>query len=568
MAAAIARLKGGSRAQVRPDVERGRSRGEVYSLPKSMRRNVAAIPIANEIAAVRARLRSGGRFVVDPLSPMARGWDVLIFVALVVTATVTPIEVGFLEESYDALFVVNRFLDAALFCDMVLQFFLAYHDETRGNILIRNSKLISKRYASSWFLTDLVSVIPFDVMASSKNLQNRHVKMLRMLRLVKLTRIVRFRRLLRRWELHAAFKVSYATLGIINLTVMMALFAHWSACLWGLAAHPLLVGEDTWSWIREREFSLIDRSTGKRLFNKGSATEKYSVALYFSVYTMTGLGYGDIVATSHFEVVVCVIVMVLSAVFWAFIIGSFCSIVASRSMQESLFRQRMDDVNFMMAEREFPQDLRKRCRLFLVNSRHHQRAASYNQLESLFSLALRGDVAVENNASWIRRLWYLKDASKDFVIEVSQSLNSFMFAPMEAIDVALSLFVLQNGLAAYRGRIFSSGSLWGTEFIMADVGLIDQTCAAALSYALVMCLSRDDFYAILEDPAFADERELVSVPFGCCSHSFRRSREPRVFIRFGRVSSHSRAPPSPWRTMSAPIPASLAAGASAPRKPP
>lgn len=488
---------------------------EVHPLPRSLsgrrwhyKKETRKLTLSEEVQLVRQRLRSGNRFVVDPNTKAMRRWDMATSVALFLTAVVTPVEVAFLDTRFDTLFFVNRVVDAVFVADMVLQFFLAYYDSTRGNILIKNRRLIARRYVSSWCLIDLVSSFPFELVAVFGD-TNEAVKQLRLLRLLKLARVARIQRIQARWEVYASFSVSYATLGVYKLSILLLLFAHWSACLWGIAANPSIVGESAWTWIRRRRDYLVDGS-GKPLFRMGSAKHTYTAALYFAIYTMTGIGYGDLTPTTQHETSVCVLIMAVSAVFWAFMIGSFCNVVSSMNAQESQFRQRMDDLNYMMADRKFPPALQRRCRMFLINSKQHQRAAGYHQLENLFSISLRGDVAATINEEWIKKLWYLEGASKDFIIELSQSLTSIMFAPMEAIDICYALFILQNGIVARQGKILAKGSLWGCEFIMSDEALIDTTCAAALSYTLVMCICRDDFFAILEDPVYVKERKAVA----------------------------------------------------------
>jgi hypothetical protein len=62
--------------------------------------------------------------------------------------------------------------------------------------------LIAKNYISSWFIIDVISVIPFDVLLQSGNLNDlfrfarigKLYKMLRILRLVKILKLIRSNR--------------------------------------------------------------------------------------------------------------------------------------------------------------------------------------------------------------------------------------------------------------------------------------------------------------------------------------------------------------------------------------
>ena len=56
-----------------------------------------------------------------------RRWDYLTFAALIFTATVTPVEVGFLRGGeIDLLFWINACVDTIFITDILVQFVLAY----------------------------------------------------------------------------------------------------------------------------------------------------------------------------------------------------------------------------------------------------------------------------------------------------------------------------------------------------------------------------------------------------------------------------------------------------------
>ena len=87
------------------------------------------------------------------------------------------------------------------------------------------------------------------------------------------------------------------------------------------------------------------------------------VALYFAIYTLTSIGFGDITAQNLLEFYMMIFMMVMGSVFWAYIIGAFCNIVSSADMFGNEFRQRMDELNRMMADRGFDKELAMRCRM-------------------------------------------------------------------------------------------------------------------------------------------------------------------------------------------------------------
>lgn len=522
-------LKGGKVSRMTTNLL-GRLKSQRYVVgPARGENELKRTRLIAEVSAVRKRLQRNNKYVVSPNDNFIRQWDIVTFLALLFTAIVTPAEVAFLDGDFDALWVINRGIDLIFIMDICMQFFIGYKDPKRGNVFINDRALIAKRYMKSWFWIDCVSTFPIDVVAFIPGLEIlERFRAIRLLKLLKLGRIGRVKRMMERWEVYAVFAVSYAEMSMYKSTILLIMYAHWTACLWGVVAHPMLVGDDAWTWKHSYELKMTDpRIDGGKHYHIGNARHTYLASLYMAVYTMTGIGYGDITPTNQPELAMMTCVMILSAVFWAFMIGNFCSLVSTINVHESVFRARMDNLNSMMHDRKFPSSLRRRCRMFLLNSKQHQRASTYPEIENYFSLSLRGEVAATSNEEWIKKVWYLRAASKDFIIELSQSLGTMMFAPMEAINVAYTLFILQAGIAARKGQILSKGSVWGADFIVRETDLIDRTCAASLSYTMVLCIGREHILEILENDDF--DHEYVEIVKAANFYCFKT-----LMVRFGR----------------------------------
>lgn len=123
--------------------------------------------------------------MIDPHGQFVKVWDSVVFGALFFTAIVTPFEVAYLEPSLDALFLVNRLIDALFVTvrgararrrrarpqrgspdtglpqDMVCQFFMGYTDAL--GVWCTDRREIAARYLRGWFSIDLLSIMPFDV---------------------------------------------------------------------------------------------------------------------------------------------------------------------------------------------------------------------------------------------------------------------------------------------------------------------------------------------------------------------------------------------------------------------
>lgn len=104
------------------------------------------------------------------------------------TAWVSPFEFGFLIESKGFLALADNIVDGFFAVDIVLTFFVAYLDRTTY-LLVDEPKLIAKRYLTSWFVFDLVSTIPSEIMLLLLPPELRTYGFFNMLRLWRLRRV-------------------------------------------------------------------------------------------------------------------------------------------------------------------------------------------------------------------------------------------------------------------------------------------------------------------------------------------------------------------------------------------
>ena len=103
--------------------------------------------------------------VLDPHSKGMYRWDMFIAVLLIYTAILAPIEVVFTKKlEFNALFYINRFVDAGFIYDLILQFKLSYFSQHTGKWIV-DRKLIALHYMKTWFLLDFLATIPWDLIS-------------------------------------------------------------------------------------------------------------------------------------------------------------------------------------------------------------------------------------------------------------------------------------------------------------------------------------------------------------------------------------------------------------------
>ena len=130
-------------------------------------------------------------------------------------------------------------------------------------------------------------------------------------RLLRLFRVVRLFAILRRWE---AFSWSNpAIIRVAKYFVSILLLIHWLASGWFLAA--LAAGFPPDSWVIRAGIEASEQ------------TVQYIRSLYWTVTTMTTVGYGDITPATNTEYLLATLIMLMGASLYAFIIGSIASLL-------------------------------------------------------------------------------------------------------------------------------------------------------------------------------------------------------------------------------------------------
>jgi hypothetical protein len=142
---------------------------------------------------------------------------------------------------------------------------------------VYSRKLIAINYIKGYFFTDLISSVPVGLITNDLSSIN---KVFRVFRLPKFVKIFKFRRLLVSDTLLFHIRINQGYLKTVLLMLITAVVLHIFTCMWCFLG--LFDDENISSWVYRAKVE------------NQSDSEIYSRALFFLLYTLTTVGYGEI----------------------------------------------------------------------------------------------------------------------------------------------------------------------------------------------------------------------------------------------------------------------------------
>ena len=317
--------------------------------------------------------------------------------------------------------------------------------------------------------------------------------MIKLARMLKLTRVFKASRVLKRLAediLMSQLEMRCAMIKLWNLILMILLVAHWQACIWALVSIYMSQEDpDFPTWTTAFRQKQIAAGRGEP-----TPVELYITSLYWSMMTLTSIGYGDVSPENATERLLAVFYMVISGVTWTHAIGTVASIASTLNPSRVNYETTMDRLNFYMRERRLPRPMRQQLRDFLSSAHYVHQQSDDRTLLSKLSPLLQGTVAVAANKRWLNVVPFLRQLGRtreerEFIAAIAMQLDLNAFVSNERIPLG-RMYILRKGMVVRMWRFLGPGRVWGEDFLLApDYELIDHAQAVCLTFTETFSLS-------------------------------------------------------------------------------
>ncbi|XP_022064734.1 potassium voltage-gated channel subfamily H member 4a [Acanthochromis polyacanthus] len=390
------------------------------------------------------------RFILLHYSVSKALWDWLILLATFYVAVVVPYNVCFVshDEADDRRSLVSRStigsdiaVEMLFILDIILNFRTTYVSQS-GQV-VYDARSIYLHYCTTWFFVDLIAALPFDLLYAF------NITVTSLVHLLKTVRLLRLLRLLQKLDRYSQYSAVVLTL----LMSVFALLAHWMACVWYVIGRKEIESSDpiTWDigWLQE---------LGKRLetpyinstMGGPSMPSAYIASLYFTLSSLTSVGFGNVCANTDAEKIFSICIMLMGALMHAVVFGNVTAIIQRMYSRRSLYHTRMKDLKDFIRVHRLPQQLKQRMLEYFQATWSVNNGINANELLHDFPDELRADIAMHLNKD-ILQLPVFERASRGCLRSLSLHIKTSFCAPGE--------FLIRHGDALHSNYFVCSGSL-------------------------------------------------------------------------------------------------------------
>jgi len=191
---------------------------------------------------------------------------------------------------------------------------------------------------------------------------------------------------------------------------------------------------------------------------------------------------------------------VVSAFFWAWVVGTACNIACGLTAHSNEFKQSVDSANYLIKEVGLPNSLAGDMRLYMHSLRHTRMLRRQLAVMNDLSPALQIQVVDENVTRWGKAVPVFHTASKRFALALFKQMAIQLYQPVEIIQGHRTLFVVERGVCRIHERLLFTGHSFGEDFQLENPKLRrDEHGAKCLTFVETRSLSFKDFSAQLEE---------------------------------------------------------------------
>uniref|UniRef100_A0A3B1JMT6 Potassium voltage-gated channel, subfamily H (eag-related), member 5a n=1 Tax=Astyanax mexicanus TaxID=7994 RepID=A0A3B1JMT6_ASTMX len=436
-------------------------------------------------------------------------WDWVILILTFYTAIMVPYNVSFKTKQNNlAWLVVDSVVDVIFLVDIVLNFHTTFVGP--GGEVISDPKLIRMNYLKTWFVIDLLSCLPYDIINAFENVDEGLSSLFSSLKVVRLLRLGRVARKLDHY-------LEYGAAVLVLLVCVFGLVAHWLACIWYSIGDYEVIDEvtntiKTDSWLYQLAVSIGTpyryNASGSGQWEGGPSKDTlYISSLYFTMTSLTTIGFGNIAPTTDGEKIFSVAMMMVGSLLYATIFGNVTTIFQQMYTNTNRYHEMLNNVRDFLKLYQVPKGLSERVMDYIVSTWAMSKGIDTEKVLSICPKDMRADICVHLNRQVFNEHPAFRLASDGCLRSLAVEFQTTHCAPGDLIfhageSVDTLCFVVSGSLEVIQDdeviAILGKGDVFGDVFWKETA--LAHACAnvRALTYCDLHVIRRDALLKVLE----------------------------------------------------------------------
>ena len=423
---------------------------------------------------------------IHPQSGFKVLWEAFVLVLTLIMTIIAPVMVVFEIPSKGAFLAFDIVLTIFFTADIYINFHTSLIVKRK---VITDSRAIAREYMKGWLWIDLLATIPFHLIFGVASF-------------VMLNRILRFTRLFRLAKLFSSSSSKtlkrIRELPFINPSIMrLVMLVFWLL----IAGHLIACG---WMFLSGNPDNL-------------DSTTRYIEAYYWTLTTLTTIGYGDISPSENRLRIYVMVIELIGAGMYGFIIGNIANLIANIDVAKTQYKEKVDRIGTFLKYKNIPLSLQKRINDYYDYLWENRRGYDEASVLSDLPISLKTRVALYLNREIIEKVPLFKGATEEFLTEVILNLEPVIFTPGDYVvkkdEMGYNMFFISKGSVDVVSEdetivyaTLSDGAFFG------EIALLLSTPRTATIKARDYCdlysLHKDTFQKILQRyPDFAHSIE-------------------------------------------------------------
>ncbi|KAI3687395.1 hypothetical protein L1987_81090 [Smallanthus sonchifolius] len=396
------------------------------------------------------------KYVIAPYDRRYRWWQAFLVVLVIYSAWSSPFELAFKKVATGSLLYVDLIVDFFFAADIIITFFVAYLDKSTYLLVDEHKKIAARYVTHMMFPMDVASTLPFQTIYRIFTGKLHRGQVFGFLNLLRLWRLRRVSELFSRLEKDTRF--SYFMTRTIKLICVTLFAVHSAGCFYYWIATHHKTSKDTWIGS-----IIVD-------FEDRSIWLGYTYSMYWSIVTLTTVGYGDLHAVNTGEKVFNIFYMLFNIGLTSYLIGNMTNLIVHSAVRTFIMRDSINEILRYASKNRLPEGLKQQM---LAHMQLKFKTAELQQEEVLEDLpkAIRSSISQHLFRKTVEKTYLFKGISDDLSRQLVVDLKAEYFPPK--VEVILQNEIPTDFYIVVSGAMEAVTHKNGTEQSLIKLGPMD-----------------------------------------------------------------------------------------------